>query len=898
MKKYQSLATILSIFKLIAFMAAILIAFTGCKEEDDFVAVTSISGVPTVSEINAPLTLTATVSPSNATNQTIVWSVKDAGTTGAGITSGNTLTATAAGTTTVTATIANGATKNTPFTSDFTIEVNTDLVVSGVIVTPATSDVPKGYSLEFIALVSGGGLSEADRAVTWTVAGGMHNETAITANGILSIAANETAEILIITATSATNNSKSGTATVRVYELQNFHEDVPEGSEVVEIEYRGRKILCDYINGLYFTEGDIVIRDDNKEIENSSQNSMPLKAAMNTKDQLWRDGKVFYYKDNINATAENDIRNAMEKIQLATNSNIKFIELLTPEAQEYKKNERIRFIHSVEKKGNWSYLGWINYNDYQDLSLHEDVPSALHEICHALGLIHEHSRPDRDEFVFVDLDNIQEDKQHNFDKVLSMKPYEGSKTFDFESVMIYPSFTGYEIDKSKPSIKKLSDNSTFQAQRGKLTAFDNLVLNEMYPARNASPDIILHSTTASTTNSCTLTGEVIYEGHPAVTEWGMILNGDIRFPVTGKDPDNGRFSCNIDYNKLKPSTTYTARAYVIQNGKRIESSNLVGASDFITFKTPESTTTPSAITMTTAKSGEMWLAAACVGTMTVNWGDGSSPETTTMSGGNYLEEYKVFEHRYSNSTARTITITGNITHLACYDNELTNLNVNGCTSLEFLECSGNELTNLNVSGCTALKELFCDDNQLTNLNVNGCTALEYLECSHNKITSEIPGWFSQFEFSYDQRYSYDVSTYTDKGVGWWYPGEPWNPAFSPRSGTFTSCTGSSWDCNSHTFYYGQITATVTNYYGTPDGDVYFSLLIAKCDFNPFTHSGIAYVNIGQTCTTAIASEPYSAGDNSIYFSSIPLRKGTTDYYVTVASANGEYYSANKITVTF
>jgi uncharacterized protein YjdB len=89
-------------------------------DEIPFVAVTNISDVPSIVQIGSPLTLSGTVFPSNATNKTIVWTVKDAGTTGAAIT-GSTLTVTTAGTVTVTAAIANGASETTPYTQDFTI---------------------------------------------------------------------------------------------------------------------------------------------------------------------------------------------------------------------------------------------------------------------------------------------------------------------------------------------------------------------------------------------------------------------------------------------------------------------------------------------------------------------------------------------------------------------------------------------------------------------------------------------------------------------------------------------------------------------------------------------------------------------------------------------------------
>ncbi|MCL2608119.1 MAG: Ig-like domain-containing protein, partial [Methanomassiliicoccaceae archaeon] len=68
------------------------------------IRVTDITNVPTSALAGMSLTLTGTVLPINATNQTITWSIKDAGTTGASL-YGNTLTAPNTGTATVTATI-------------------------------------------------------------------------------------------------------------------------------------------------------------------------------------------------------------------------------------------------------------------------------------------------------------------------------------------------------------------------------------------------------------------------------------------------------------------------------------------------------------------------------------------------------------------------------------------------------------------------------------------------------------------------------------------------------------------------------------------------------------------------------------------------------------------------
>jgi uncharacterized protein YjdB len=86
------------------------------------VAVVGIMDVPAGEMPGIPLTLTGTVAPANATYKTIVWSVKNAGATGASI-NGNTLTTTAEGTVEITATIANGTAMGTAYSRDFSITI-------------------------------------------------------------------------------------------------------------------------------------------------------------------------------------------------------------------------------------------------------------------------------------------------------------------------------------------------------------------------------------------------------------------------------------------------------------------------------------------------------------------------------------------------------------------------------------------------------------------------------------------------------------------------------------------------------------------------------------------------------------------------------------------------------
>ena len=116
---------------------------------------------------------------------------------------------------------------------------------------------------------------------------------------------------------------------------------------------------------------------------------------------------------------------------------------------------------------------------------------------------------------------------------------------------------------------------------------------------------------------------------------------------------------------------------------------------------------------------------------------------------------KCIEVVFNQLTSLDVSGCTALTELNCNTNQLTSLDVSGCTALERVEYSENPLesinlsgcrtlskftirecvSSLNLSGCTALTDLDCSYNQLTSLDVSGCTALTYLNCSDNQLTS-------------------------------------------------------------------------------------------------------------------------------------------------------------------
>jgi len=134
-------------WRLFFFIAALFLAMAGCGPDPFYVRVASIEGVPETGKAGTPLTLTANVRPAFASNKDIVWSVKDAGTTGADI-SGNVLNTETEGTVTISAKIANGIAEGKEYTQDFKIVFNKGNAVITPINSAAINITPPAKNVE------------------------------------------------------------------------------------------------------------------------------------------------------------------------------------------------------------------------------------------------------------------------------------------------------------------------------------------------------------------------------------------------------------------------------------------------------------------------------------------------------------------------------------------------------------------------------------------------------------------------------------------------------------------------------------------------------------------------------------------------------------------------------
>ena len=89
------------------------------------------------------------------------------------------------------------------------------------------------------------------------------------------------------------------------------------------------------------------------------------------------------------------------------------------------------------------------------------VRTISHELGHVLGLYHEHQRPDRDDYLIIDLGNVAGNARYAFDKYGA--PLAGP--YDFDSVMHYAS-NAFALDLSRPTMSPRPQYASQGARMG------------------------------------------------------------------------------------------------------------------------------------------------------------------------------------------------------------------------------------------------------------------------------------------------------------------------------------------------------------------------------------------------------------------------------------------------
>lgn len=236
----------------------------------------------------------------------------------------------------------------------------------------------------------------------------------------------------------------------------------------------GVPVRYEEVDGMAIFEGDILFNPAQLAQGESIENGRTSGAGNAAADHLWPNNTVYY---SIDAALPDKQRVTDAILMWDVYSNLTFIE-------SSSQPNRIKFVPS---DGCFSFIGMIG--GVQEIRVGPlcQAGNVMHEIGHAIGLFHEHTRSDRDRYIGINWSNIHDSLWYAFDKYEQRVNEDGivyfmgfdHGQFDFGSIMMYGRFA-FAQNTSIPTITK-KDGTTYDAQRTLPSQSDLAIINDMYP---------------------------------------------------------------------------------------------------------------------------------------------------------------------------------------------------------------------------------------------------------------------------------------------------------------------------------------------------------------------------------------------------------------------------------
>lgn len=231
-----------------------------------------------------------------------------------------------------------------------------------------------------------------------------------------------------------------------------------------------KTILDTLPNGVVFERIDslCIFQDDMVFTENTIN-----RLAGNNRSGIYNDahyywpGRIVYYTFHSNMSADDTTMVKLAMQEIASNTSISF---------QHATSSTVNYILFKSSNKSNSYVGMKGGEQVINLFSSFSKGTAMHEILHSLGLYHEHSRADRDNYIIINWNNIQLLKRHNYNIYSSGRDV---STFDFNSIMLYSSYNTSAINTTLPTMTRL-DGSAFYAQRDYLSTGDLAGISSIY----------------------------------------------------------------------------------------------------------------------------------------------------------------------------------------------------------------------------------------------------------------------------------------------------------------------------------------------------------------------------------------------------------------------------------
>jgi hypothetical protein len=248
---------------------------------------------------------------------------------------------------------------------------------------------------------------------------------------------------------------------------------VDESVEMKESWYNGTPISHAVVNGMAVYEGDILLGPANELPQaqpGSSKNKTRSAVGVTGQSYRWANATIPYV---IASTVPNQTR-ITSAIQ-HWNTVMAGVVRMVPRTDEAAY---VQFVRPSSAGTCTSYIGKVFYSGGQPIQAGDycSTGNLIHEIGHAFGLWHEHTREDRDRYVTVNLENVQAGQGHNFTQNISTGDDIG--VYDYASIMHYNN-TAFSAN-GLPTIVTVP-NGVPIGQRNGLSTGDIAAIKVLYP---------------------------------------------------------------------------------------------------------------------------------------------------------------------------------------------------------------------------------------------------------------------------------------------------------------------------------------------------------------------------------------------------------------------------------
>ncbi|XP_019631584.1 PREDICTED: uncharacterized protein LOC109475422 [Branchiostoma belcheri] len=166
-----------------------------------------------------------------------------------------------------------------------------------------------------------------------------------------------------------------------------------------------------------------------------------------------------------------------------------------------RTNEQ-NYIHIRRSTGCHAYVGV--QGGAQEVSLGDGClgkATIMHELMHAAGFWHEHSRPDRDDWVYIYLENVPQDSWHAFDKHSETRTL--GLAYDYGSIMHYESHA-FSMNGRQVIVPRHSTNGIVLGAAQDFSYLDLQKLNTLYQCHNGKTKLSDHLNMRASTVSAVL----------------------------------------------------------------------------------------------------------------------------------------------------------------------------------------------------------------------------------------------------------------------------------------------------------------------------------------------------------------------------------------------------------